>query len=57
MNDPRVCLGCRSTASVTGTSMRIASGTVFVTPSGYKPAGTVSLWGGATGQAFAARRW
>jgi hypothetical protein len=57
MNDPRVCLGCRNTASVTGRSMPMASGNVFVTPSGDKPAGAVSLWGGATGQAFAARGW
>jgi hypothetical protein len=34
-----------------------ANGGVFATPSGYKPAGPVSLWGGTTGQAFAARRW
>lgn len=54
MNDPRVRLGSRNTASVTGTSMLIALGTVFVTPSGYKPAGAVSLWSGATGQTFAA---
>jgi len=40
-----------------GASIPIAAGAVFVTPSGYKPAGAVSLWGGATGQAFAARRW
>ena len=40
-----------------GGSIPIATGTVFVTPSGYKPPGAVSLWGGATGQAFAARRW
>jgi len=40
-----------------GASISIAAGTVFMTPSGYKPAGAVSLWGGATGQAFAARRW
>ena len=57
MNDPRVCLGSRNTASVTGTSMLIALGTVFVTPSGcYKPPGAVGLWSGATGQTFAARR-
>ena len=55
MTDPRVYLGCRNTASVTGTTMPIASGNVIVTPSGYKPAGAVSLWGGTTGQAFAAR--
>jgi hypothetical protein len=40
-----------------GASIPIAVGAVFVTPSGYKPAGAVSLWGGVTGQAFAARRW
>ena len=40
-----------------GASIPIAPGAVFTTPSGYKPAGTVSLWGGTTGQAFAARRW
>jgi hypothetical protein len=40
-----------------GASIPIAAGAVFMTPSGYKPAGAVSLWGGATGQAFAARRW
>jgi hypothetical protein len=39
-----------------GASIPIAAGAVFMTPSGYKP-GAVSLWGGATGQAFAARRW
>ena len=55
MSDPRVYLGCRDTASVTGTTMPIASENVIVTPSGYKPAGAVSLWGGTTGQAFAAR--
>ena len=40
-----------------GASIPIAAGAVFMTPSGYKPAGAVSLWGEATGQAFAARRW
>ncbi len=40
-----------------GASIPIAAGGVFTTPSGYKPAGAVSLWGGTTGQAFAARRW
>ena len=40
-----------------GASIPIAAGAVFMTPSGYKPAGAVSLWGGTTGQAFAARRW
>jgi len=38
-------------------SIPITAGAVFITPSGYKPAGPVSLWGGVTGQAFAARRW
>jgi len=28
-----------------------------MTPSGYKPAGPVSLFGATTGQGFAARRW
>ena len=45
------------TATPGGASIPIAAGAVFVTPSGYKPAGAVGLWGGATGQAFAARRW
>jgi hypothetical protein len=45
------------TATSGGASIPIAAGAVFMTPSGYKPAGAVSLWGGATGQAFAARRW
>jgi hypothetical protein len=40
-----------------GASIPIPAGAVFMTPSGYKPAGAVSLWGGAMGQAFAARRW
>ena len=41
-----------------GASIQIAAnGGVFVTPSGYKPAGPISLWGATTGQAFAARRW
>ena len=40
-----------------GASIPIAAGAVYVTPSGYKPPGAVSLWGSATGQAFAARRW
>jgi hypothetical protein len=45
------------TANAGGASIPVPSGTVFVTPSGYKPAGAVSLYGNATGQAFAARRW
>ena len=40
-----------------GASIPISAGAVYVTPSGYKPPGAVSLWGSATGQAFAARRW
>ncbi len=46
------------TASNGGASVQIAAnGGLFVTPSGYKPPGAVSLFGGTTGQAFAARRW
>jgi hypothetical protein len=45
-------------ASAGGASIQIAAnGGVFATPSGYKPAGAVSLYGATTGQAFAARRW
>jgi hypothetical protein len=40
-----------------GASIPISPGGVFVTPSGYKPAGTITLYGAATGQAYAARRW
>jgi hypothetical protein len=45
------------TAMAGGASIPIAAGGVFATPSGYKPAGAVSLYGQNTGQAFAARRW
>jgi hypothetical protein len=45
------------TATSGGASIPIAPGMVFATPSGYKPAGPVSLYGATTGQAFAARRW
>src|SRR5437764_5408079 len=46
------------TASNGGASIQLApNGGLFMTPSGYKPAGAVSLYGGTTGQAFAARRW
>jgi hypothetical protein len=46
------------TAAAGGASIQIAAnGGVFATPSGYKPAGAVSLFGATTGQAFAARRW
>ncbi len=44
-------------ANVGGASIPIAAGAVFMTPSGYKPAGAVSLYGAATGQGLAARRW
>ena len=45
-------------ASNGGASIQLApNGGLFFTPSGYKPAGPVSLYGGTTGQAFAARRW
>ena len=46
------------TASAGGASIQLAAnGGLFATPPGYKPAGAVSLYGGTTGQAFAARRW
>jgi hypothetical protein len=45
-------------ASAGGASFQLAAnGGTFATPSGYKPAGAVSLYGATTGQAFAARRW
>ena len=44
-------------ANVGGTSIAVVAGSVFITPSGYKPPGAVSLYGTTTGQAFAARRW
>jgi hypothetical protein len=44
-------------ASAGGGSIPIAPGAVFMTPSGYKPAGAVSLFASSTGQSFAARRW
>ena len=45
-------------AAAGGASVQIAAnGGVFMTPSGYKPGGAVSLYGATTGQAFAARRW
>jgi hypothetical protein len=44
-------------ANAGGASIPIAVGGMFVTPSGYKPSGAVSLYGGVTGQVFAARRW
>ena len=46
------------TASAGGASIQIAAnGGTFATPSGYKPAGAVSIFGATTGQAFAGRRW
>jgi hypothetical protein len=45
------------TATSGGASVPIAPNAVFATPSGYKPAGPVSLYGTTTSQAFAARRW
>ncbi len=45
------------TASAGGSSIQIAVGATFVTPPGYKPAGVVSIFGGTSSQAFAARRW
>jgi hypothetical protein len=46
------------TAANGGASIQIAAnGGIFATPSGYKPAGAVSLYGTTPGQAFAARRW
>jgi hypothetical protein len=45
------------TASAGESSIQIAAGATFMTPSGYKPPGAVSIWGDTAGQAFAARRW
>ena len=45
------------TATAGGASIPIAPGDIFATPSGYKPAGAVSVYGPTTGQAYAARRW
>ena len=44
-------------ASAGGASIQIAPGATFATPSGYKPAGAVSIYGATGGQSFAARRW
>jgi hypothetical protein len=46
-----------TTASAGGASIPIAPGSIFATPSGYRPAGAVSIYGSQTGQQFAARRW
>jgi hypothetical protein len=46
------------TAAAGGASIQVpANGGSFVTPTGYRPAGAVSLFGATTGQAFSARRW
>jgi hypothetical protein len=44
-------------ATESGSSIPIAPGAVFATPSGYRPPGAVSLYGASSGQSFAARRW
>jgi hypothetical protein len=45
-------------AAAGGASLQLDPfGGIFITPSGYKPAGAVSLFGTTTGQAFAARHW
>jgi len=38
-------------------SIPVAQAAVFVTPSGYKPAGAVSIIGATSGDKFTARRW
>jgi len=45
------------TATPGGASIPISAGTLFATPSGYNPAGPLSLYGATSGQAYAARRW
>lgn len=40
-----------------GSSIQIAAGMTWSTPAGYRPAGPVSIYGGTSGQGFAARRW
>ena len=59
-NNSSAVLWVRDTgiASSGGASLQIAAnGGLFATPSGYKPAGAISLYGATTGQIFAARRW
>src|ERR1700729_1131225 len=58
-NSSAAVWGCGTgIASNGGASIQVAAnGGVFAPPSGYKPAGAVSLCGGTTGQVFAARRW
>jgi hypothetical protein len=46
------------TAVVAGAgSVPVAPGAVFTTPSGYRPAGAVSIIAASTGDKFTARRW
>jgi hypothetical protein len=45
------------TASAAGSSIPIAPQSVFMTPSGYKPGGAVSMYGATSSDPFAARRW
>jgi hypothetical protein len=45
------------TAAPGGSSIQIAAGATFATPSGYRPPGALSIYGGTSGQAFAARHW
>ena len=45
------------TASAGGSSIQIGVAATFATPSGYRPAGSVSIFGATTSQSFAARRW
>jgi hypothetical protein len=40
-----------------GASIPISAGSIFATPSGYRPSGAVSLYGATTGQVYAGRRW
>jgi hypothetical protein len=37
--------------------MQVAAGSIYTTPTGYKPAGPVSIYGGVASGNFAARRW
>jgi hypothetical protein len=45
------------TATDGGGSVPLLPNETYVTPYGYKPPGPVSIFGQATAQAFAARRW
>jgi hypothetical protein len=44
-------------ATTTGASVPVPPMVTFVTPSGYKPPGAVSLMAATTGHAYSARRW